>query len=187
MLPPRNIYNLLSPYIRIRLIDQVRAVVPLALYLILFQLLILRQMIDDSWIIAAGLFAVIVGLMLFMEGLKLGLMPFGEEIGSKLPQRATLPVVLTVAFLLGIGVTFAEPAIGALQAVGAIVNPKRAPYLWALLNQWSGTLVMIVGMGVGLAAVLGTIRFLKDWSLKPYIIATLVPGSGIDIVVHERP
>jgi len=55
--------------------DQVKAVVTLALYLALFQLLILRQLVDDSWLITAGLFVVIVGLMLFMEGLKLGLMP----------------------------------------------------------------------------------------------------------------
>ncbi len=69
-----------------------------------------------------------------MEGLRLGLMPFGEVIGNKLPQKSTLPVVLLIAFLLGIGVTFAEPAIGALKAAGANVDPKSAPYLYALLN-----------------------------------------------------
>jgi hypothetical protein len=174
-LTPTNIQRLLGPYIGVRLGNQVKAVVPLALYLILFQLLILRQAVADSWIITAGLFAVIIGLMLFMEGLKLGLMPFGETIGNNLPKRVTLPVVLTVAFLLGISVTFAEPAIGALKAVGMSVDPVRAPYLWALLNQWSGVLVLIVGMGVGLAAVLGTVRFLNGWSLKPYIYLTLGP------------
>ncbi len=174
-----NIHRLLVPYVSVRLMDQVKAVVPLALYLVLFQMLILRQAVDNSWIITAGLFAVIIGLMLFMEGLKLGLMPFGETIGNNLPKRVTLPVVLSVAFLLGIGVTFAEPAIGALKAVGSIVNPARAPYLWALLNQWSGVLVLVVGMGVGLAAVLGTIRFLKGWSLKPYIYITLIPVLGL--------
>ena len=43
---------------------------------------------------------------------------FGETIGSKLPLKLPLIGVLVIAFLLGIGVTFAEPAIGALQAVG---------------------------------------------------------------------
>jgi len=174
-LTPTNVQRLLAPYVSVRLVEQIKAVVPLALYLVLFQLLILRQSVADSWVITAGLFAVIIGLMLFMEGLKLGLMPFGEEIGNNLPKRVTLPVVLSVTFLLGIGVTFAEPAIGALKAVGAIVDPARAPYLWALLNQWADTLVLVVGMGVGLAAVLGTVRFLNGWSLKPYIYLTLIP------------
>ena len=88
-LTPTNVQRLLAPYISVRLVDQIKAVVPLALYLVLFQLLILRQSVADSWIITAGLFAVIIGLMLFMEGLKLGLMPFGEEIGNNLPKRVT--------------------------------------------------------------------------------------------------
>lgn len=186
-LTPHNIYSLLTPYVSVRIMEQVRAVVPLAAYLVLFQILILRQMVNDSWIITGGLLAAIVGLALFMEGLKLGLMPFGEEIGNKLPQRVRLPVVLSVAFLLGIGVTFAEPAIGALQAVGSIVDPVRAPYLWALLNQWSGVLVLVVGIGVGLAAVLGTIRFLNGWSLKPYIYLTLGPVLALTLWAMNDP
>jgi len=72
-------------------------------------------------------------------------------------------------------VTFAEPAIGALKAAGAIVSPERAPYLYALLNEYSGTLVLMVGIGVGLASVLGTLRFVKNWSLKPLIYMVLIP------------
>lgn len=98
-----------------RFVDQARAVVPLAVYLVLFQILILRQGVSGAWIIGGGLLAVMVGLMMFMEGLKLGLMRLGETMGSGLPSKSTLPVVLTVAFILGVGVTFAEPAIGALK------------------------------------------------------------------------
>jgi hypothetical protein len=174
-LRPVDIFRLIRPYLTERLADQLRAVVPLALYLFLFQLLILRQSVEDAGIITAGLTAVVIGLMLFMEGLRVGLMPFGETIGHILPSRSPLPVVLLIAFLLGIGVTFAEPAIGALQAAGSIVEVDRAPLLYAMLNDWAGILVLIVGMGVGLAAVLGTIRFLYGWSLKPLIYATIVP------------
>ena len=56
-------------------------------------------------------------------------MPFGETIGTILPSKSSMPVVLLVAFLLGIGVTFAEPAIGALKTAGSIVNVDEAPYL----------------------------------------------------------
>jgi hypothetical protein len=142
---------------------------------VLFQLLILRQYVVESWIITAGLLSVILGLMLFMEGLKVGLMPFGETIGHILPTKSPLYVVLAIAFLLGIGVTFAEPAIGALQQAGAIVEVSNAPLLHALLNRWSAALVLVVGIGVGLAAVIGTLRFLYGWSLKPLIYLTVIP------------
>ena len=182
-----DIYNLLAPYFNVRLIEQVKAVFPLAIYLVLFQILILRQPIQEALLITGGLGAVIFGLMVFMEGLKLGLMPFGEIIGTNLPKKSPLPVVLLIAFLLGIGVTFAEPAIGALQAVGSIVNVEKAPFLSTLLGEWAGTLVLMVGMGVGLAAVLGTARFLYNWSLKPMIYMALVPTIALTVYCMGDP
>ena len=170
-----DVFRLVEPYVRVRLVEQLRAVIPLAIYLVAFQLLILQQPVAGALSITAGLLAVILGLMFFMEGLAVGLMPFGETIGSTLPTRSPLPVVLSIAFLLGIGVTFAEPAIGALQAAGALVDVNEAPYLYTLLTAWAFPLVMLVGVGVGLAAVLGTLRFLYGWSLKPMIYAALVP------------
>ncbi|MDQ6964299.1 MAG: DUF1538 domain-containing protein [Mariprofundales bacterium] len=170
-----DIYNLLKPYISTRFMEQCRSVVPLVIYLLLFQILALHQELDGMTIILTGVLAVIFGLMLFMEGLKLGLMPFGETIGNRLPVRSPLPVVLLIVMLLGVGVTFAEPAIGALKTAGSIVNFNSAPYLYTLLNNWSTELVLIVGVGVGLAAVLGVLRLLYGWSLKPLIYATLLP------------
>ena len=129
-----DVLKILQPYLSTRFIDQARAVVPLALYLALFQYLVLQTPVMDASIIAGGLFAVMIGLMMFMEGLKLGLMPFGEIIGNTLPRKLPLPGVLCIAFLLGIGVTFAEPAIGALQVAGSIVDPEQAPYLLSLIH-----------------------------------------------------
>jgi len=186
-LRPLDVYRLLTPYISVRFFDQLKTVLPLAIYLALFQILILRTHIADASAITAGLTAVIIGLMLFMEGLKLGLMPFGETIGSVLPAKSPLPVVLLVALLLGIGVTFAEPAIGALKTAGSIVDPEKAPYLHAMLNGWADMLVLVVGLGVGLAAVLGTLRFLNGWSLKPLIYATLVPILGLTSYFMSDP
>ena len=172
-----DIANLLKPYFNTRFMEQARAVVPLALFLALFQYIVLQRSVADATLIGGGLIAVMIGLMIFMEGLKLGLMPFGDIIGSKLPQKLPLPGVLLIAFLLGIGCTYAEPAIGTLQVAGSIVDPKKAPYLYTMLNEHAPLTVMLVGLGVGVAAVLGTVRFLYDWSLKPLIFIALTPGA----------
>ncbi len=179
--------RLLRPYVSVRLMEQIKAVVPLALYLALFQLLFLQHLVEDSWVVTGGLLAVIVGLMFFMEGLKIGLMPFGAVIGTNLPRKSALPVVLLITLLLGIGVTFAEPAIGALQTAGQNVSVERAPYLYALLNFWSTELVLAVGFSVGLAAVIGTLRFLYSWSLKPLIYATLAPLLALTVYASVDP
>lgn len=170
-----DIYRLVAPYVSVRFLEQVYGLMPLALYLVLFQIFMLRQEISDAGVISAGLFAVIIGLMLFLEGVKQGLMPFGEMIGNTLPKKVGLFLVLFIVFLLGIGVTFAEPAIGALKAAGSLVKVESAPYLYALLNDYSGILVLVVGVGVGLAAVVGTVRFIYGWSLKIFIYLSMIP------------
>lgn len=181
-----DVYRILQPYLASRVMEQVKAVVPLALYLMLFQMIILRQGVNDAGIIVAGLLAVIVGLMFFMEGLKLGLMPFGTVLGTTLPAKSPLPVVLVIAFILGIGVTFAEPAIGALKAAGQLVKVETAPYLYTLLNDWADVLVLVVGMGVGAATVLGTVRLLYGWSLKPFIYITLIPALLLTFFIQQN-
>jgi hypothetical protein len=182
-----DVYNLLQPYLSGKFLEQAKAVIPLAAYLALFQLLVLGASIQDAGTLGLGLLAVMVGLMIFLEGLRLGLMPFGEIIGSKLPLKLPLVGVLFIAFLLGIGVTFAEPAIGALQVAGQIVDPKNAPYLYTLLNDRVDATVLVVGVGVGIAAVIGTMRFLYNWSLKPLIYLSFIPTAALTAYCFYDP
>ena len=116
----------------------------------------------------------------------IGSVPDGRTC-SQLPRKSPLPLVLFITLLLGIGVTFAEPAIGALKAAGGNVVVERAPYLYAMLNDWSDVLVMVVGASVGLAAVVGTLRFLYGWSLKPLIYASFLPLLALTVVAAFGP
>ena len=172
-----DIYNLLQPYLHVRIMEQISAVIPLAAYLVLFQLIVLQRSILGATEITLGLVAVIVGLMIFMEGLKLGLMPFGDIIGNTLPKKLPLVGVLIIAGLLGIGVTYAEPAIGTLKIAGSLVDPTKAPALFYALQVQTETTVLAVGIGVGFAAVIGSMRFLYNWSLKPLIYLALIPTT----------
>lgn len=161
--------GLLYPYVKSRLMAQIKSVALIILYLIFFQTIVLQMPIAEAAVIAIGLGLVIGGLMFFMEGLMLGLMPLGEVIGLKLPQKSKLPVILGFAFILGVGATFAEPAIGVLKSAGASVKPWEAPLLFLMLNKSSGILVLAVGAGVGIAVMFGMLRFMYGWSLKPFI------------------
>ena len=46
-----EVFWLIRPYVSVRFMEQFKAVVPLALYLALFQLLILRQTVEESALI----------------------------------------------------------------------------------------------------------------------------------------
>ena len=184
---PRLVFAILGPYVYEKARAQISAVLPITLFLFLFQLIALRQEITDSLTITFGLFSVILGLMFFMEGLRAGLMPLGENIGATLPAKAVLPLVLGVAFILGVGATLAEPAIGTLKAAGANVKPEDAPLLFEMLNRSSPLLVGSVSIGVGIATVLGVFRFVRKWSLRVLLIPSLALCFLLTIIAAINP
>lgn len=178
---------LLLPYFREKFFEQVRSIWFIVVYLLFFQIVVLGLPIVYGSMIAAGVLVVAVGLMFFMEGLRVGLMPLGETIGAVLPRNSTMPVILGFAFLLGLGATFAEPAIAVLKAAGAGVRPEAAPLLYSLLNDFSGQLVGSVGVGVGVAVLLGVLRFFYGWSMKYLIVPGVAILSMLTITAHLNP
>jgi len=183
----RDTIRILTPYVRRNFMNQISGIWFIVAYLIFFQLFVLQLPIVYAAMIAVGIFVVALGLMFFMEGLRLGLMPLGEEIGSVLPRNSRLPVILLFAFLLGIGATFAEPAIAVLKAAGAGVQPDQAPLLYSLLNDFSGELVGSVGVGVGIAVLLGVLRFFYAWPLKYMAMPAVAILLGLSLSFSQVP
>lgn len=182
-----QVLAILGPYVRRRIGEQVKAVWLIVLYLIAFQTLLLEIPIFGATVIAAGVVLVVVGLTFFMEGLLLGLMPLGELIGIRLPQKSRLPTILVFAFILGVGATFAEPAVGVLKVAGSSVKAWEAPLLFLLLNRHSEYLVYAIGIGVGIAVVFGMLRFLYGWSLKPFIYVLIPLLLGLSVWAVFEP
>ncbi len=177
----RQALALLLPYIKDRLLSQVKSVWLIILYLVFFQTIILRIGISEASVIAIGIGLVVVGLAIFMEGLFLGLMRLGSLVGSGLPKKSPVIVVLAFGLLLGFLATLAEPSVQVLQMAGKSVKPWEAPLLFILLNKYPDYLVYAVGSGVGIAVSLGMFRFYYQITLKPFIyvlIGTLVVATA---------
>jgi hypothetical protein len=188
----RQKLGILLTFSKDKIVEQIQCVWFVLAYMILFQLLVLGLPVVYAAMIGVGIVIVIIGLAFFMEGLRLGLMPLGEVLGSTLPRKKVfgipcLPMSLAFGFVLGIFATFAEPAIAVLQQAGASVRPDQAPLLYTLLNPYSSTLVLYVGIGVGIAVMLGVLRFYKSWSLKPFIYAGVLTLSAITLYFQFHP
>ncbi|MEM7146434.1 MAG: DUF1538 domain-containing protein [Verrucomicrobiota bacterium] len=182
-----GVASILWRYFREKALEQLKSVWFIIAYLAVFQALFLDLPIIYGATIAVGIVIVIIGLTFFMEGLRLGLMPFGETIGAILPRNSRMPLIITFAFLLGVGATFAEPAISVLKKAGSGVQPHEAPLLYSLLNDFSGQLVACVGIGVGFAVTLGVLRFFYGWSLKTLIIPIVLTLVGMTLFAHFNP
>jgi hypothetical protein len=140
-------------------------VLPICTFLLVFQVGVLRAPVSQAGSVVLGIVFVLIGLTLFLRGLKLGLVPLGENVGSTLPLRAPLWVMIPFALLVGYGATLAEPALSSLKfasgeaEVASLENPL---------------FTHMVGLGVGLAVVVGLFRILYLQSLLKFILPVLL-------------
>ncbi|PJZ36894.1 hypothetical protein CH354_12465 [Leptospira levettii] len=177
----REALALILPYLQKKIWNQFKSVIWIVLYLSVFQLLVLRIPIKEAGIISFGICAVILGLTFFLEGLFLGLMPLGEALGLKLPQKLGMFSILIFSVLLGMGATLAEPAIAILKACGSKVAPWDAPLLYYLLNGGSDTLYLSIAIGVGISVVIGMFRFLYGFSLSKILVPSVLLLLAVSI------
>jgi len=171
--PIRDVLVMLSGYARSRIIAQIKSVAFIIIYLVVFQILILRVPLSNALGTAGGIALVVFGLAFFLEGLVLGFMPLGERVGVKLPARVGILVISIFGLILGFGATLAEPAISALRTAGSTVKAWDSPLLYMILERYTEWLVVSVGIGVGVAVVLGMFRFYFNLSIKPFILVII--------------
>jgi len=169
-IPLRDALAMLSGYARSRIVASTRSIAFIIIYLVVFQIFILRVPLSNALITAGGIAFVIFGLAFFLEGLVLGFMPLGERVGVKLPAKAGIILVSVFGLVLGFIATLAEPAIVALRTAGSTVTAWESPLLYMLMHNYAEWLVLSVGAGVGLAVALGMFRFYYNLSIKPFIL-----------------
>lgn len=168
---------------------QFRVLVPVSVCLILFQILVLKSSAKNLGPVIGGLLAAMIGLSFFMLGLEIGIMPLGESMGRALPRKVSMPTMLFLVFVLGCGCTFAEPAVSALQLAGQLIDPVESPYLWLLLVDpgYNMALILCIALGVGLAALVGTLRTIRGWNLPVLITISVFLTLGLTVALQMSP
>ena len=116
----------------------------------------------------------IIGIGLFNLGADMAMTPMGEHIGAGLTKTGSLPLLLSVSFLMGLFITIAEPDLTVLAAQVKDVISETL-------------LVAVVGVGVGLFLVLAVVKIIFRKSLSSllmffyllmFALASLVVVSG---------
>jgi len=102
----------------------------------------------------------IAGLTLFLAGTDIGMVPVGEKLGSVLAHKGSLPFMLILGFLVGFGVTYAEPDVNVLASQVNNLNPS--------INE--KTLILFIAIGLGVFVDVGLFRVLKGISLRRVLI-----------------
>ncbi|NNK74903.1 MAG: DUF1538 domain-containing protein [Maribacter sp.] len=146
--------------------------IPIIVVVVFFQSVVIGQPFPHTGEIIVGSIFVVVGLMLFIEGLEIGLFPIGEAMAYALAKKGSLFWLMIFSFGLGFSTTIAEPALIAVakeasvisSGAGLIENNQKTLDLYAM------GLRLTVAISVGLAIVIGVLRILKGWPLYYLII-----------------
>ena len=149
---------------------------PIIVVIAFFQIVLLRQPLPDFLEVVFGGVLIVFGLMLFVQGLEMGLFPIGEAMAQALARKGSLFWLLTFAFLLGFSTTVAEPALIAVSKKAAevvaqgdlIASSKESMKNYAL------GLRLSVAFSVGIAILVGVLRILRGWPLQYLIIGGYV-------------
>lgn len=152
--------------------DSLRDLAPILAVILSFQYLVLREPIPDLVSLLGGAILVIIGLTLFVQGLKLALFPIGETMAADFARKGSLFWLLAFAFSLGFGTTVAEPALIAVADEAALVAADGGliPATDAAREAYAEGLRFTVAIAVGLAIVIGVLRILRGWPVHYLII-----------------
>jgi hypothetical protein len=148
----------------------VRDLAPLIGVIAFFQIVVLRQPFPNLFEVLTGCVFVVLGLTLFVRGLEMGLFPLGEAMAGAFVRKGSLTALLTFAFALGFGTTFAEPALIAIAGEAARVASEAGSIKADGAAAYALQLRLWVAMAVGIALVIGVFRILKGWPMPILII-----------------
>ena len=178
--------HLLLKRIASMLMDSFRDLLPIIIVIGFFQIVVLQQPLPNMGSVFTGTLLVLLGLSLFVEGLKIGLFPIGETLAYDFARKGSLTWLLVFAFALGFGTTVAEPALIAVAdkaaevaaLAGAIENNPEAR------SSYATGLRFTVAVSVGIAILVGVLRILRGWPIQYLIIVGYI---GVVIMTAFAP
>jgi hypothetical protein len=147
---------------------------PIIVVVSFFQIVVLQEPFPNLEEILVGLIFVVLGLMLFVEGLEIGLFPIGENLSYTLAKKGSLFWLLSFSFLLGFSTTIAEPALIAIAKEAAEIAVESDLIKSEIESSYAFGLRLSVAFSVGLAIVIGIWRIIKGWPVYYLIISGYV-------------
>lgn len=162
--------------------------VPIIAVVAFFQLVVLRQPFPQLGEIIFGSLLVVLGLMLFIEGLEMGLFPIGEAMAHALARKGSLLWLLIFSFALGFSTVVAEPALIAVAQEAAKVasEARLIERSEDAQNAYALGLRLSVAFSVGVAILLGVLRILKGWPLYYVVIGGYVVVIVLTLIAPDE-
>jgi hypothetical protein len=151
--------------------DTAKNVLPIMVFLCIFQVLFLKKPIAEFKIMLIGTLLSIVGLHLFLKGVTLSLIPLGDSVGKNIIVLNNKYIIGIVAFIIGYFATLVEPGLRSLALEVEEISAGAIPV---------GILIQTVAIGFGGGMTIGIVKILNNIPTKiilfPIVLLALVLG-----------
>ncbi|MFD1039261.1 DUF1538 domain-containing protein [Virgibacillus byunsanensis] len=142
-------------------LEVILSIVPITIVITILQFTLIWLPMETFIQFLIGVGMVSVGLILFLLGVNVGLLPVGEMIGSALSKTKKVWMIVFFGFLLGVVVTIAEPDVRVLSSQVDAVSSGAIP---------KSILIIAVALGVGIFVALALVRIIFSINII-YILA----------------
>lgn len=158
----------------LRLRESLISVIPIMLIVLLLHVSIAPLETGQLPQFILGGLLLIIGLTVFLVGADIGMVPFGQIVGSVLAHKRSMLLMVISAFVIGFAVTIAEPDV---QVLAMQVN-LAAPELE------KSKLILMIALGVGLFLTIGAARIVLRlplaWLLIVFYILLFAGCAFVD-------
>lgn len=149
-----------------------KTVLPLALILVVLQIVVLKKPIKNLKEFIIGIILSIAGLHFFLKGVFMSILPLGDSVGGNIAILDNKLLIVAISLVIGYLGTLVEPALKTLAleveevSVGAIPNK-------VLIH--AVAIGFGLGMGIGVWKIINNIPFIKIVIPLIFVIILLIP------------
>lgn len=151
------------PDLKKMILTSVQAILPVALLIIVVQFTTGKAADAVFLKFLSGVVFAVIGLVFFLLGAHLGLLPLGEHFGVMLARSGKLWLLLLFAVVIGYAITVAEPSVRVLAGHAEAASEGGIS---------KGLLINTIGLGVALFTGLAALRIVRGISLKVILTAS---------------
>lgn len=141
--------------------DVLMGLLPILAFFIIYQFCTARLHKKEMAQIFIGAGYTFVGMVLFLVGVNIGFMPVGSALGGVLGNSSFSWIVIPIGAIIGLCMTYAEPAVGVLSkqvedATSGVIPPK--------------VITMAMAIGVATSAAIAMLRALTGITILPFLV-----------------
>jgi len=151
------------------LLEVLIAVIPVILFFIIF-IIFFKMPKKTLLTLIKGVIFAFCGLVLFLQGVKIGFMPVGMEMGSLLAGESSRWALIPLGFILGFVATLAEPAVRILSSQ---VEKSSSGYIRSSIILYTLCLAVGIFIALGMTRIVFGIPFYY-LILPGYILAIVL-------------